>query len=315
MDDWVSTRGLAILGPERLRQLTRRSNARGLMQLASHLGALLATGTALVALWHTWAAIPAFLLHGYLLACLYAMQHEANHRTAFRSRWLNDTVTVFTGFVLIYPARWERWFHFAHHRHTQDPDKDPELLVRGPYTLGRYLLALSAATYLYRRFRMVVDLAAGRVPVYAYWLTEEQRRVVVAEARWHVLGYAAIAGVSIATGSWAVLAYWLLPMWVAKPLHLLQSLGRHVGLTYEPDTLRNTRTLDVPAPVRWALWNMPYHTVHHTFPSIPFHALPVAHREVQAKLSQPLPSGGYFQTQRDILRALSQRGDRLGVAL
>jgi fatty acid desaturase len=256
-----------------------------------------------------------FVLHGYLLACLYAMQHEANHRTAFRSRWLNEIVTVFTGFVLLYPARWERWFHFAHHRHTQDPEKDPELLVRGPYTLGRYLLALSAATYLYRRLRTVVDLAAGRIPAYAYWLTGEQRRVVVAEARWHVLGYVAIAGVSIAAGSWAALAYWLLPMWVAKPLHLLQSIGRHVGLTHDPDTLRNTRTLEVPAPVRWALWNMPYHTVHHTFPSIPFHALPVAHREVQAGLGHPLPSGGYFAVQRAIVRALSRREDRLGATI
>src|SRR5262249_28131534 len=264
MDDWVSARGLSVLGPERLRDLSRRSDARGLVQLASHLGALVVTGVALAHAWGTWAAIPVFVLHGYLLTCLYAMQHEANHRTAFRSRWLNDTVTAFTGFVIVYPARWERWFHFAHHRHTQDPERDPELLVRGPYTLGRYLLALSAATYLYRRLKTVVDLAAGRIPSYAYWLSEEQRRVVVAEARWHVLGYAAIAGLSIAAGSWAALAYWLLPMWVAKPLHLLQSIGRHVGLTHEADTLRNTRTLDVPAPVRWALWNMPYHTVHHT---------------------------------------------------
>jgi fatty acid desaturase len=315
MDDWVSTRGLALLGPERLRQLSRRSDARGLLQLAGHLGALLVTAAALTAAWGTWAAVPVFVLHGYLLASLYAMQHEANHRTAFRSRWLNELVTAFTGFVIVYPARWERWFHFAHHRHTQDPDKDPEILARSPYTLGSYIVALSAATYFYRRLKTVVDLAAGRIPAYAYWLTEEQRRVVVAEARWHMAGYAVIAAGSIATGSWAALVYWLLPMWVAKPLHLLQSLGRHVGLTHEADTLRNTRTLLVPAPVRWVLWNMPYHTVHHTFPSIPFHALPVAHREVQARLGSDLPSGRYLEVQWDILRTLRRRDDRLGVVL
>ncbi len=315
MDGWVSTRGLSILGPERLRELSERSDVRGLCQLAGHLGALLATGTALAALRGTWLAAPVVVLHGYLLACLYAMQHEANHRTAFRSRWINEAVTVFTGFVLLYPARWERWFHFAHHRHTQDPAKDPELLVRGPCTLGRYVLALSAAAYLYRRLRLVLELAAGRIPSYAHWLSEEQRRVVIVEARWHVAGYAVIAGLSLATGSWAALAYWLLPMWVAKPLHLLQSIGRHVGLTHEPDTLRNTRTLQVPAPVRWALWNMPYHTVHHTFPSIPFHALPRAHREVEAGLGRRLPSGGYLAVQRDIFRALSRHEGRLGAAL
>src|SRR5262249_15843113 len=132
---------------------------------------------------------------------------------------------------------------------------------------------------------------------------------------WHVLGYAVIASVSMAAGSWAVLVYWLLPMWVSKPLHLLQGIGRHVGLTHESDTLRNTRTLDVPAPVRWVLWNMPYHTVHHTFPSIPFHALPAAHREVEAQLGHPLPSGGYLEVQRDIFRALLRREDRLRVSL
>ena len=315
MDDWVSTRGLSVIGPQRLRELSRRSDARGLLQLASHLGALLATGTTLAAAWGTWGAIPVFVLHGYLLACLYAMQHECNHRTAFRSRWINDGVSMFTGFALVYPARWERWFHFAHHRHTQDPNKDPELLARAPYTLGRYLLTLTAIAYLYRRVRLVLGLAAGRVPPYAYWLSEEQRRVVITEARWHVLGYGLIAGLSVVSGSWAAVAYWLLPMWIAKPLHLLQSLGRHVGLTHEPDTLRNTRTLEVPALVRWVLWNMPYHTVHHTFPAIPFHALPVAHREVEAKLGHPLPSGRYLEVQRDILRALRPPADRLRAAL
>lgn len=45
MDNWVSRTGL--IEPRQLKELSQRSDAKGLVQLASHLGALGMTGTAL----------------------------------------------------------------------------------------------------------------------------------------------------------------------------------------------------------------------------------------------------------------------------
>jgi len=39
---------------------------------------------------------------------------------------------------------------------------------------------------------------------------------------------------------------------------------------------------------------MPYHTEHHVFPSIPFHALPAAHREISDSLIHVSPSHAGF---------------------
>ena len=83
MDDWVPRAGLIEVAE--LKRLLRRSDAKGLTQLLSHLGALGVTGSALWALWGSWWGVPVFVAHGYLINCLFAAQHECNHHTAFKS--------------------------------------------------------------------------------------------------------------------------------------------------------------------------------------------------------------------------------------
>jgi fatty acid desaturase len=298
MDDWVSRTGL--IDTTQLKSLSRRSDAKGLVQLTSHLGALCATGWALWTLWGSWWGIPIFVAHGYLINCLFAAQHECNHQTAFASRWLNNAVRCFTGLTQLYPAWWEAWFHFAHHRHTGDWSKDAELMFRGKYTLGSYFYFLSGLGYWTLRVRSLVRMAAGLVPPSAYWLSKGQRR--------HVAFYVALATLSAAAHSWLAITLWLAPMVVAKPLHQLQNMGEHLGLEDGGfDTTKNTRTILVPRIVRWALWQMPYHAAHHTFPGVPFHQLPALHRAIEARLGRPLPAAGYFEVVMGAVRA-SRKG-------
>jgi fatty acid desaturase len=314
MDDWVAKRGLALIEPKRLKQLSERSDALGLLQLGSQLVAIAVTGAVLILTWGSWWAVPVFIAYGILINCLYAGQHEMSHWTAFKSRWLNDVVGEVIGFVVIYPFRWDRWFHFTHHRNTQNWQKDPELLIRGPYTLGSYLLNLAGLTYWYGRSRSTLRAALGIVPHYAYWLNDDQRRQVVAEARWCVAGYAAIALLSASFQSWLAVELWLAPMLLTKGFHQLQNVGEHTGLTHRPDTLQNTRTLKGPPWLRWLMWNMSYHTAHHTFPGVPFHRLPALHRELEERLGEPLPSGGYLETHIGILRSVSRGVEQLELA-
>ena len=77
------------------------------------------TGAGLWLTWGSWWAAPCFVVHGMLVNFLFAAQHECNHYTAFETRWVNDLVNRITGFVLLYPRSYERWYHFEHHRHTQ----------------------------------------------------------------------------------------------------------------------------------------------------------------------------------------------------
>ncbi|HWK47103.1 MAG TPA: fatty acid desaturase [Stellaceae bacterium] len=310
MEDWVAKRAATLIEPRRLKQLSARSDRHALTQLATQLAALGLTSAALASgIW--WLAVPGFMAQGILLNCLYAGQHEMSHWTAFRSRRLNDWVGEAIGFLMIYPARWDRWFHFAHHRHTQDWDKDPELLVRGPYSFASWLFNMSAALYWYGRGRSTLRLASGIVPAYVWWLNDKQRGQVIGEARWHVAGYAAILALSMMAASWVAVEFWLAPMLLMKWFHQLQNVGEHTCLTHEPDTLRNTRTLRGPAVMRWLVWNMSFHAAHHSFPGVPFHALPELHEEIARQVGPEMPGGGYLAVQVEIGRALSAAGERL----
>ncbi|HYB11434.1 MAG TPA: fatty acid desaturase [Alphaproteobacteria bacterium] len=304
MEDWVSKRGLTLIDSRRLKALSVRSDARGLAQLGSQLGAIGVTGILLALTWGSWWGVPVFIAHGILINCLYAGQHEMSHWTAFKSRWLNDVAGEAIGFIVIYPFIWDRWFHFAHHRNTQSWEKDPELLIRSPYTFGSYLLNLFGLSYWYGRVRSTVRLAMGIVPPYAHWLNEKQRGAVIVEARWHVAGYLAIAALSIAFGSWAAVQFWLAPMLLTKVVHQLQNVGEHTCLTHETDVLKNTRTLKGPFLMRWLMWNMSYHTAHHTFPGVPFHRLAELHRELEERLGAPVPTAGYLEAHLGIARTL-----------
>ena len=91
--------------------------------------------------------------------------------------------------------------------------------------------------------------------------------------------------------------------------NLVESVKGYMG--HEQDTLRNTRTLRGPPLVRWLVWNMSYHTAHHTFPGIPFFALPALNHEIQTRLGEVLPGAGYIGAQVEIAATLLRDGDRM----
>ena len=131
MDGFIARRD--VLSFTQVRKLSERSDLPGLIQLASHLGALCITGALVwLALGTWWLLVPAWLIHGTLLNFLFCPLHETIHRTPFRSKWLNDAVANLTGFVMLLPPVYFRYFHFDHHRYTQIPGKDPELIEPKP---------------------------------------------------------------------------------------------------------------------------------------------------------------------------------------
>jgi fatty acid desaturase len=315
VDDWIAREGLKIVRRERLRALSAKSDLRGGVHAGGHVAAIAAATSGLIWLvpavpW-TWG--PLFLAQGILINCLYAGQHELSHWTAFRTKRANDLVGHAFGFVTLNPFLTDRHLHFAHHRATHDPARDPELLGVGPYTLVSYTLDLTGVSFWYRRVTGILRSAAGRGLEGAYWLGARERRGVVVEARAHVALWVLVACASLAFESWAALTLWIGPPFLTKGFHQLQNLGEHTGLPHDPDIFRNTRTLTGPAPMRWLMWNMSWHTAHHCFPGVPFHALPELHREILAGLGLQMPTSGYIQAQREIFAGLmAGRGSAAG---
>jgi fatty acid desaturase len=244
------------------------------------------------------------LLHGIVLVFLFAPLHESIHWTAFRSRRLNDAVAWACGALLLLPPAYFRAFHFAHHRHTQDPRRDPELATPKPRTLGGYLGHVSGLPYWRERIATTARHAYGRVD--EPFIGARQRSAIVREAR-VLLGLYALAGLaSLAVPSVAPLYLWLAPALLGQPFLRLYLLAEHTGCPLVANMLENSRTTRSLAPVRRLAWNMPYHAEHHAYPALPFHALPAAHRVLKAEIAVQAP--GYVAVHREIVAGLEPLG-------
>jgi fatty acid desaturase len=289
-----------IVERETLRLWSQRADLPGLVHLASHLSALLLTG---VLIWLTRGTLwlwPAMWLHGVVLVFLFTPLHECIHRTAFKTRALNEAVAFVIGVLILLPREYFRAFHFAHHRFTQDPAKDPELAAPKPANLRQWLWQVSGLPYWIAQTRGTVEHALGRAPE-TFYKDERQRRAVITEARIVLAIYAAVAIVSVATGSTAALFYWVIPALLGQPALRLYLMAEHALCPLTPDMLENTRTTYTNAAVRALAWNMPYHAEHHAFPAVPFHRLAEVNRAIGPRLKST--SHGYVAVHREILNS------------
>jgi len=283
-----------------LKALSRRSNAAGLQQLAGHGAGLVATGMVIAWAQGSVWLIPALFTHGVVLIFLFAPLHESIHRTAFANRRLNDAVAWVCGLVLMLPPNFFRAFHFTHHRHTQDPARDPELAVAKPATLGAYLLLVSGLPYWRERTATLVRHACGRVD--QAFIPSRQYPTMVREARIVLLVYTGIVTGSLVMGTWAAALYWLGPVVLGQPALRLYLLAEHTGCPLVPDMLRNSRTTHTTWLMRRLAWNMPYHAEHHAYPALPFHALAAAHELLRDKVA--IQASGFIAVHREIVAGL-----------
>lgn len=302
MNEWAHAAS-ALIGRAELKALSERSDAAGLKHLAIH-GVLIAATTTLVLLsLETWGLLPAMFAQGVALIFLFAPLHEAIHRTAFRSRWLNDAFGFVAGLLLFLPREYFRAFHFAHHRFTQDPANDPELATPKPSTVSRFLWHVTGIPIWIALLKGLVERATGRLtePFYA---TDRVRQAVIAESRLAIAIYLTLLILSAVLGSALLLWLWIVPVLMGQPLLRLYLLAEHGLCPRNPDMLHNTRTTYTNAAMRILVWNGSFHAEHHAWPSIPFHALPRANALIHQRLKTTAP--GYRSVWMDFWRAVQE---------
>lgn len=287
------------VAPQVVKQLSTRSDTRGLAHLGFHLAAIVAAMALVLATRGTPWLWPAMALLGLVEVALFAPLHETTHRTPFRSLWLNKAAGWLAGFVLVLPPEWFRLFHLAHHRHTQDPERDPELIDARPLTRGRYLLILTGLPYWHAQLRVLGRNALGRID--EPWIPPIAHAALVREARAYLLLYAALLAIAAALRSPLPLLLWLIPVLLAQPVLRAVLLAEHQGLPLVADRLANTRTTLASRVFGLLFWNANYHAEHHLAPGVPFFALPRLHGLVRGRLAALEPS--YPAAHRTIRRS------------
>lgn len=297
-----------------LQALMRPSDGPGLRQAGLHFGLISVTGVLVVVSLESWWLLPAMALHGIGLVYLFAAEHETAHRTAFRTRWLNEAVIWISGLAVLLPPSFYRAFHFAHHRHTQDPDRDPELRFKKVACWSDYLLYMSGTTYWQSALTGLVLGVFGRAE--APFIGPRDRILIVRDCRIMAAVYTAAGISTIWLGPWP-LYLWAIPVLLAQPFNRMWIIAEHTGCTHtvDPsiaDMLHNTRTTHTNAVMRFLTWNMGYHAEHHAHAAVPFHALPKLNALIDDRIETRTPGyrafhRGWWQRMRV---ADSQRGER-----
>ena len=225
---------------------------------------LVLTGTLSV-----WIAFPIATLN--VMLC-YLPSHEAQHdiiaRPGDRLRWLNELVGHVSTIPLVLPYRVARLTHLEHHKHTNDPDLDPDYGTHASGPLAAIWNSLQARQ-------------PGVPNAYGETLQRIGRPDVMLDAAFATLVYYTILFV-LAWSGYAIEAA------------LLWWLPRHIGQTYivyylswaphhpatETGRYRNTRGFRA-AFGNIASMGMQYHIVHHLHPRIPLIRTPRAFHEMR----------------------------------
>ncbi len=225
---------------------------------------LVLTGTLSV-----WIAFPIATLN--VMLC-YLPSHEAQHdiiaRPGDRLRWLNELVGHVSTIPLVLPYRVARLTHLEHHKHTNDPDLDPDY---GTHASG---------------------------PLAAIWNSLQARQPGVQNAYGETLQRIGRPDVML-DAALATLAYYTILFAMAWSGHAIEAallwwLPRHIGQTYivyylswaphhpakETGRYRNTRGFRA-AFGNIASMGMQYHIVHHLHPRIPLIRTPRAFHEMR----------------------------------
>jgi fatty acid desaturase len=323
-----STRKISdILTRDELRMLKERSDWRGFAGVGFTLAVIVATAAMLV-----WAAsqpalvaVPVFVLGLAVLGgrqlALAALQHDAAHRSLFKTQWLNEVV----GDWLCARPIWNnlkkyRAHHFAHHRRTNQQD-DPDLSLVKPFPttpaslarkVVRDLLGLTGLKYLFGLVLMDSGLIKWTVANDTVWLPRQGRRwwsypmTFFRNAAGALLANAALFAVCRASGHTWLYGVWVLSYVTPFPLFVrIRSLAEHACTEMTMDMFLNTRTTHAGllaratvAPVR-----VNFHLEHHVLPGVAYYRLPLMHRMLRERGVVGEPPG-YL----DVLRLVSSKG-------
>lgn len=268
----------AALPRDVLAELTATADAPGLRHLAGHVGLIGLFGLWIAQGWLLWPL--ALVAQGIAICFLFTLEHEATHKTPFRTPWLNEWVGRLAGLPICQPFEWFRYFHLAHHRFTNLPGKDPELIAgQKPETWPAYVKHISGLPFWAAMIGQTLRNALGRDP--GDYVPPRARPRVAAEARWMLAAYAlALASLAVTPLLFWV---WLLPCLLGQPFLRLYLLAEHGRCAFVADMFENTRTTFTNRIVRFLAWNMPYHVEHHTLPGVPFHKLPALHARLEGR--------------------------------
>ena len=295
------------------KELVKRSDWQGIKHVSIWIFFLLLSGYWVVSTWLTWWSIPALFVYGNIFMACNPIWHECGHRTAFKTRWLNEIFYHIGSFLFNFePIRW-RWSHFRHHSntlHTNEYGFDYEIQVTKPTDLIWLVihhLPLGNLTFYKSNaalhFETIKHALGFKTAVMKDCVPEKEHFKVRLFASIHILLWIIIILGSFFYKTWLPIVLILLPFVYGTTLRNMFDFVQHAGLQNNvKDHRLCTRTVKLNPIFSFLYWHMEYHLEHHMFPMVPSYNLKKLHEEVKNQM--PEPKKGLWEAYKEIIPAV-----------
>ena len=255
-------------------------------------------------------ALSVLIIGAWVQSRLSGLVHEAAHYSLFKSRKLNDfAANWFLLFPIFGVIANYRTGHWAHHRHVNDEERDPDLARlrkhhprNFPISKRRFLLEYVLLQILPHK---TISYLIGRALYVAIPMKSDQAErddalggKVVLSLR--LIYYALLFGALTVFGWWPhYFLFWIIPFVTVYPAVIFLREIAHHGNYPDDGDFTNSRVYNA----RW--WErgifFPYsednHVLHHMFPTIPHYRVHTAHATMlryPPYREQVVTCNGYF---------------------
>lgn len=235
-----------------------------------------------------WLALPLVLVCGSTQGTLWSFAHEAAHGTMLKHKGFRRFCTNLAGFFFLYPGELlERW-HLAHHRHTHQEGKDPDVVTWDDFQGARFwiLRQLDRIGLMNQVFYFFVSNSIhGNIVL---WVRTRDLKVFTKDS-WQ---YLRVKGLVI-LAAWLTICWFagpfgavfgfVLPLLVANATFSSYALAHHHSspLTDHPDILNTTVSIRTSRLFELLHLHGCHHIEHHLFPRMNWRYLPLVRRELQ----------------------------------
>jgi fatty acid desaturase len=302
---------------KQLKNLMKRSDTKAWIHTLIYFSSLIISGYIAYLSWGTWWSIPAFIIYGTIYANSNSRWHEYGHRTAFRTRGLNEFFYEISSFLAFFePVSW-RWSHANHHSKTRHIDLDLEIADPRPVKLwpiffteffGYYRIKaelIKIIKHSFRNFKISTDQIGNKPPLSVIDLIpKSQINRMVWTSRAFLLIILSTIAYSFYIRSVIPLFFVVTPQIYGGPILWILAFPQHAGLKFNSsDHRETTRTLYLGPILGYFLYsNMQYHIEHHVFPQVPFYNLPKLHELIKSQL--PKSNRGLIDAYWEIIPAI-----------
>ncbi|KZN63282.1 hypothetical protein N473_17795 [Pseudoalteromonas luteoviolacea CPMOR-1] len=290
-----------IIPSDQLKVYRKRSDTESSIRFSIHLTLFISLFTFLIFYRdNTALLIVCSIALGGVWAGFLAPFHECIHKTAFKSKALNQYAAWISGILFGMSPSIYKFLHFQHHRYTHVINKDPEIWGDGQFTetgatkFKFWLKLLVGKSLLISKFKQLIIFSfksyENRKKSMG-WIIESNDKDYIRESRiilsiWMVF-------LTFSFAFFSQMAFVVLSLVFFHVFCSFWLATEHFGLPNEGTVIEKTRTIYTNKIISFFLWNMNYHVEHHLYPDIPWYKLRTINKEIKPHIKNK--SNGYIK--------------------